>query len=47
LRTEYVLRGILHANYNFQDLERLIWFQIGLFSYGEETHLPQEKNHLC
>jgi hypothetical protein len=28
---------------SFQDLEKLILFQIGLFSSGEETHLSHER----
>jgi hypothetical protein len=41
------LKGILPVNHVFQGEERLILFQIGLFSCAEETHVSLEENHLC
>jgi hypothetical protein len=37
------LKGILPANQNFQGGERLIYFQIDLFSQVEETHKYLQK----
>jgi hypothetical protein len=34
----WFLEAILSTNENFQGGEKLILFQIGLFSQGEETH---------
>jgi hypothetical protein len=41
------LKGICPANQNVHGGERLILFQIGLFSWLEETHVYLEENNLC
>jgi hypothetical protein len=38
------VKGILLASPSYQCGERLILFQIGLFSQVEETHVPLERN---
>jgi hypothetical protein len=40
----YFLTGILPANQSFQGGVRLIFFQIGLFSLIEETHVSLQRN---
>jgi hypothetical protein len=37
------LKGILPANLSFQGGDKLILFQIGLFSYVEETNLSVQR----
>jgi hypothetical protein len=40
---ELIFKEIFHANHSFQGGERLIFFQIGLFSKVEETHVSLER----
>jgi hypothetical protein len=43
----FFLKGILPAKHCFQSAERLIFFQIGLFSRGDESHVSLLENHVC
>jgi hypothetical protein len=44
VRIELVLKGILPVNHSFQCVERLIFFQIGVFKLDEEKHVAREGN---
>jgi hypothetical protein len=43
----YFLKGILVKNHGFLVLITLLWFQIGLFSCGQRTHVSLEENPVC
>jgi hypothetical protein len=42
VKNDLVWKGILPANHSFQCVERLIFFQIGLFKLDEEKHVARE-----
>jgi hypothetical protein len=43
----YFLKGILVKNHGFLVGITLLWFQIGLFSCGQRTHVSLEENPVC
>jgi hypothetical protein len=43
VRIELVFQGLLPAKHSFQGGEKLILFQMGLYSYIQETHVPLKR----